>query len=56
MNHSSTLISTERARAQSRLRDWTRWYYTGAASVMLAVVLAGFQQFFRQGKAYPGQN
>jgi hypothetical protein len=55
MNHTSTLVSGNRARPQSRSRDLTHWYYTGAASVMLLAVLIGFQHFFLQGRAYQGR-
>jgi hypothetical protein len=55
MNPSSTLVLTDSMRARTRSRDWTDWYYTGAAVVMLIAVLLGFQQFFLAGRAYPGQ-
>ena len=41
----------QQAATQNRLR----FFYAGAAAFLLILVLLGFQQFYLQGKAYPGR-
>jgi hypothetical protein len=35
--------------------DRTRFFYAGAAAVLLAITFIGFLQFYAHGKAYPGR-
>ena len=36
-------------------RDPARWFYTGAAMLLLALMFLGFQQFYLHGKAFPNR-
>ena len=43
-----------KARATAR-SGHDRWFYSGAAALILALMLLGFQQYYLHGKAYPGR-
>ena len=36
-------------------KDRARFFYTGAAAVLLVLILLGFQQFYLHGKAFPNR-
>lgn len=49
-----TFIDGSQAMRQTRTRH-THLFYSGAALVLLALMLTGFQNFYLHGKAYPGR-
>ena len=56
MNQKPTLPSVQSQTKTLATPNYARLFYTGAALILLVLMLTGFQHFFLHGKAYPGRD
>ncbi len=55
MNTSQALPLTPPHSERHTSQDLARYFYSGAALLLLLLMILGFQQFYLHGKAYPGR-